>query len=151
MKPLLLAFLLTSTGLSLAPRSLANDPPLIALEGFEGEVEVTLKNAEFVKVQVNGVDTDRVEFAGKVAIIKGFDLEADRANVTLTPISEKLGSVELEVVKKDFKKVRKGKILRFVAKKTATFPKAAEGAPTPPPEKEPKAPDVAPPPPEKDL
>jgi hypothetical protein len=146
MKPLLLAFLLTGSGLFLGA-------PAHAQEGvtFEGEVEVTLKNAEYVKVQVNGVDTDNVEFAknGKLAIIKGLDLEAERTAITLIPTENTLGSASLDVVKKDFKKVRKGKILRFVAKKNVTFPKA-EVAPPPAPDTTPKGPDVAPPEPKKD-
>lgn len=146
MKPLLLAFLLTSSGLFLGSSAHAQEGVT-----FEGEVEVTLKNAEYVKVQVNGVDTDNVEFAknGKLAIIKGLDLEAERTAITLIPTSNTLGSASLDVVKKDFKKVRKGKILRFVAKKNATFPKA-EVAPPPTPDTAPKGPDVAPPEPQKD-
>lgn len=146
MKTLFLVFLLTASGLSLGNKALAQ-------EGFEGEVEVTLKNAEYVKVQVNGVDTDNVEFSGngKVAIVKGLDLAAERSAITLTPTSNTLGPVDLEVLQKDFKKVRKGKILRYVAKKTVTFPKA-EVAPEPKPDQpvEPKVPDVAPPAPDKD-
>lgn len=146
MKPLLLAFLLTSSGLLFGATAHAQEGV-----AFEGEVEVTLKNAEYVKVQVNGVDTDNVEFAknGKLAIIKGLDLEAERTAITLIPTSNTLGQAELDVVKKDFKKIRKGKILRFVAKKNVTFPKA-EVAPPPTPETAPKGPDVAPPEPKKD-
>ena len=143
MKTLFLAFLLTSSGLSIGSSALAQ-------EGFEGEVEVTLKNAEYVKVQVNGVDTDNVEFTknGKVAIVKGLDLNAERTAITLTPTSSALGPADIEVLQKELKKVRKGKILRYVAKKTVTFPKV-EVAPEPKPET-PKVPDVAPPAPDKD-
>ncbi len=141
MKTLLLAFTLTAFLTS----------PTLAQETFEGEVEITLKNAEYVKVQVNGVDSDNVEFAnnGKLAIVKGLDLSAEMTRITLTPTSSELAPVDVEVVAKDFKKVRKGRILRYVAKKTTTFPKGQTPPPnTPAPEPKPEP--VAPPPPPAD-
>jgi len=124
--------------------------PVLAQDGFEGEVEITLKNADYVKVQVNGVDSDNVEFArdGKLAIVKGLDLSAELTRITLTPTVSTLGPMDVAVVAKDFKKVRKGRILRFVATKTTTFPKSDTAMPAPAPEPKPEP--VAPPPPNRD-
>lgn len=138
--------------LSLALGSLASSGVARAEEGFEGELEVTLKNAEYVKLQINGVDSDSIEFArnGKLAIIKGFDLQAERTSVTLIPTSSSLAPVDLDVAQKDFKRVRKGRVLRFVATRTVTFPKAEVAPEGPRPTPTPPADPVAPPPPDKD-
>lgn len=138
MKTLLLA--LSLSALVISPFANRSHAMPVAEEGFEGELEVDLKNAEYVKLQINGVDSDNVEFAknGKMAIIKGFDLNAERTNVTLIPTSSTLASVDIDVTAKDFKRVRKGKILRFVAKRTVTFPKSDGVAPNPKPTPKPE-------------
>ncbi|MFO0748985.1 MAG: hypothetical protein U1F43_25465 [Myxococcota bacterium] len=121
----------------------------------EGELHVTTKNAEYVKVQVNGVETDNTEFEknGKVVIIKGLDTSLDHNAVTLVPTAESgLKPLDLEVVAKDFKKQHKGRFYFLVATKSVQFEKAPVPAPGDPKpgDPKPKEPDVAPPPPDKD-
>jgi hypothetical protein len=148
MKTLLLAltlFAATSPALA-SPR--AGEPEV------DGEVDVTLKNATYVKVQVNGEDFDAVEFEkdGRVAVIKGLSLSNEKNAVTLIPTDAGLAPVTLELAPKDFKKKRKGKALLMVATATVKFEKAAAPAPAPQPDKptEP-APSPIPPQPEDDL
>jgi hypothetical protein len=134
--------------LAFAPSALAEEPALT-----DGELHVTLSNAEYVKVQLNGEDWDNIEFErnGKVVVIKGIQTTLDRNAVTLIPQAETgLAPLDVDVFAKEFKKKRVGRVLYLVATKTVTFTKApAEPDPgkAPPP---PKEPDVAPPPPEKD-
>lgn len=118
----------------------------------DGELHVTLKNAEYVKVQVNGVETDNTEFEknGKVVIIKGLDASLERNAVTLLPNPDTgLKQLDLDVLAKDFKKQHKGRFYFWVATKTVEFEKAPAN-PEPGTTPKPKDPDVAPPPPQKD-
>ena len=131
--------------LALAPSAFAEDPPLV-----DGELHVTLKNAEYVKVQVNGQDYENIEFEknGKVVLIKGLALSLEHNSIVLLPQDTALKQAELEVVPKDFKKKRKGREVYLVATKTIGFEKAATDAPPAP--EVPKTDPVAPPPPQKD-
>lgn len=125
---------------------LAETPP-----PADGELHVTMKNAEYVKVQVNGEDTDNTEFEknGKVVIVKGLSLTQDLNAVTLVPNADSgLKPLVIEVTAKDFKRQIKKRVLYMIASKAVSFEKGSAEAP-PAPEK-PKDPPVAPPPPQKD-
>ncbi len=125
----------------------ANEPEV------DGEVDFTLQNAAYVKVQVNGEDFEGVEFErnGKVAIVKGLSLSQEKHVITLIPTEGELAPLTVEVVPKDFKKKRKGKNVLMVAAKTVKFEKASAPAPSvPEPAKAPE-PSPAPPQPEDDL
>lgn len=133
--------------LASAPAAMAEEPALT-----EGELHVTLKNAEYVKVQVNGEDWDNIEFEskGKKVIIKGLQATLERNAVTLVPQADSgLAPQDVEVLQKEFKKKRVGRLLYLVATKTVAFTKAPT-TPPPSPDGPPKQPDVAPPPPAKD-
>lgn len=134
--------------------TLASAGPALAEEpaAVDGELQVTMKNAEYVKVQVNGEDYDNTEFEkdGKVVLVKGLSLTLEHNNVTLVPTDTSLKPIELQVVPKDFKKKRKGKVFYLVATKMVTFEKAP-AEPAPAPDAPPKTDPIAPPPPEKDL
>lgn len=141
-----LALLTVVTAAAPAGRAAEPEPPPV-----DGELHVTLKNTEYVKVQVNGEDYDNIEFErdGKVVLIKGLSLTIEHNNVTLLPIVDGLAPAELQVQPKEFKKKRKGRIFYLVATKTVAFDKKKADAPEP--DEAPPAPDpVAPPPPEKD-
>lgn len=139
---LALLFVLASAG-----PTLAEDPPT----SVDGELHVTMKNAEYVKVQVNGEDYDNTEFEknGKVVLIKGLSLALEHNTITLVPTDTTLKPAELQVVPKDFKKKRKGREIFLVAAKNVAFEKAPADAPATP--DAPKPDPIAPPPPEKDL
>ncbi|MCC6620473.1 MAG: hypothetical protein IT385_04420 [Deltaproteobacteria bacterium] len=133
--------------LALAPTAMAEEPALT-----EGELHVTMKNAEYVKVQVNGEEWENIEFEakGKKVLIKGLQATLERNAVTLLPQADSgLAPLDVEVLQKDFKKKRVGRVLYLVATKTVGFTKAPT-TPPPAPDAPPKQPDVAPPPPEKD-
>ncbi len=133
--------------LALAPSAFAEDPPLV-----DGELHVTLKNAEYVKVQVNGEEWDNIEFErdGKKVIIKGIQTTLERNAITLLPNADSgLAPLDVDVFQKEFKKKRVGRVLYLIATKTVGFTKAPT-TPAPAPDEPPKQPDVAPPPPEKD-
>lgn len=142
-----LASLALIFALATAGPALAEEPPAV-----DGELHVTMKNAEYVKVQINGEDYDNTEFEkdGKVVLIKGLSLSLEHNNVTLLPTDTSLKPLELQVVPKDFKKKRKGKVFFLVATKMVTFEKAP-AEPAPAPDAPPKTDPIAPPPPEKDL
>jgi len=116
----------------------------------DGELHVTMKNAEYVKVQVNGLDYENIEFEknGKVVLIKGLSLTLEHNAIVLQPTDPALKQAELEVVPKDFKKKRKGREVYLVAAKTIGFDKASTDVPPAP--EAPKPDPVAPPPPQKD-
>lgn len=144
---LLLTLVALTAGVSHAADPVA--PPATPAT-VEGELHVTLKNAEYVKVQVNGQDYENIEFEkdGKVVLIKGLSLSLDHNAITLLPTDASLKQLDVEVVAKDFKKKRKGREVYLVATKTVGFEKASTDAP-PAPDK-PKTDPVAPPPPQKD-
>ena len=141
--PLSLVFI----ALFAAPALAADPAPPAAVDG---ELHVTMKNAEYVKVQVNGEDYDNIEFEknGKVVLIKGLSLALEKNNITLLPQDTALKSADVEVVPKDFKKQRHGREVFLVASKTIAFDKAPTDAP-PAPDK-PKQDPVGPPPEKKD-
>jgi len=128
----------------------ANAADPVAPVTVEGELHVTLKNAEYVKVQVNGQDYDNIEFErdGKVVLIKGLSLSLEHNAIVLLPTDPALKQAEVEVVPKDFKKKRKGREVFLVATKTIGFDKVSTDVPAPP--EKPTTDPVAPPPPQKD-
>lgn len=133
--------------LAIGGPAFAEEPPAV-----DGELHVTMKNAEYVKVQVNGEDYDNTEFEkdGRVVLIKGLSLALDHNNITLVPTDTSLAPLEVQVAPKDFKKKRKGRVFYLVATKTVSFDKAPT-EPTPTPDAPPKTDPIAPPPPERDL
>jgi len=127
--------------------ALADDTPTP-----DGELHITLKNAEYVKVQVNGEDTDNTEFekGGKVLIIKGLSLSSEHNAVTLIPATDSgLKPAELDVPSKDFKRSIKKRVLYMIANKTVTFDKMSV-EPLPDAPVKPQDPGITPPPPKKD-
>ena len=146
MKGPLASLLLTLVALTAGVANAAE--PIVP--NVDGELHVTLKNAEYVKVQVNGQDYENIEFEknGKVVLIKGLALSLEHNSIVLLPQDTALKQAELEVVPKDFKKKRKGREVYLVATKTIGFEKAATDAPPAP--EVPKTDPVAPPPPQKD-
>lgn len=159
MKPWLIAFSLvgfsTAVPAIATPVDAASYSLAEAQEGFEGEVEVTLKNTAYLKVEVNGQPYDAVEFGtnGKLAIIRGLNLQADETAITLIPTDSSLAPYSFTVLKSDLKQKRKGRILRFVATKTVTFEKSSEVTPGKPTEQpaQPNEPVVPPVQPNDDL
>lgn len=122
-------------------------------EGVDGELQVTLKNAEYVKVQVNGEDYDNIEFEknGKVVLIKGLSLSLEHNAITLLPTEGSgLKQAEVSVGPKEFKKQRKGREVFLVAKKTVAFEKSSVADPAPKVPDAPKPDPIAPPPEKKD-
>lgn len=119
----------------------------------DGELQVTLKNAEYVKVQVNGEDYENIEFEknGKVVLIKGLSLTLDHNAITLLPTEGSgLKQADLSVEPKEFKKQRKGREVFLVAKKTVAFDKSSEADPAPKTPEAPKPDPIGPPPDKKD-
>lgn len=147
MKGPLASLLLTLVALTAGVASAAAPVEPAAVEG---ELHVTLKNAEYVKVQVNGQDYENIEFEknGKVVLIKGLSLSLEHNAIVLLPTDTALKQAELEVVPKDFKKKRKGREVYLVAAKAIGFEKAAIDAPPAP--EVPKTDPVGPPAPQKD-
>ncbi|MBL8784409.1 MAG: hypothetical protein JNJ59_05870 [Deltaproteobacteria bacterium] len=119
----------------------------------DGELHATLKNAEYVKVIVNGEDWENIEFEnkGKVVIVKGLSTTIERNAVTLVPNQPGLQPTTVDLLQKEFKKKRKGREVYLVATRSVTFEKSTN--PEPAPDKVPPAPKpdpVAPPEPQKD-
>lgn len=139
-----LALLLTLV--AFASTAFAAEPEPITVDG---ELRVTLKNSDYVKVEVNGVSHDNIEFEkdGKLVIIKGLSLSLDHNAIVLLPSTPDLKSAELQVLPKEFKKQRKGREVYLVATKTVAFEKAPADAPVKP--TEPKPDPIAPPAPDK--
>jgi len=138
MKPLLIALFVTA-GLSTAAH--ADDP---AAERF-GEFHITLKNAEYCRVKVNGAEWTATEFerSGKLLLVKGLPLDdVSSFEVELTPFSPKLAPATLTVEEKEFRKVRKGRVYYLIAKGAVKFDEAKDD------EAEPEKPDAPPEPPE---
>lgn len=117
----------------------------------DGELHATLKNAEYVKVIVNGEDWENIEFEakGKVVIVKGLSTTIERNAVTLVPSQPGLQPTTVDVLQKEFKKKRKGREVYLVATRNVVFEKSANPV-EPAPEKAPTPDPVAPPPPQKD-
>ncbi|TNF38505.1 MAG: hypothetical protein EP329_00250 [Deltaproteobacteria bacterium] len=140
MKPLLIALFVTA-GLSSVAH--ADDP---AEERF-GEFHVTLKNAEYCKVAVNGAEWTATEFErnGKLLMVKALRLdEVSSFDIELTPFSPKLAPVTITVEEKEFRRVRKGRVYYLIAKaaKPVTFPEAKpDEEPTPDGPKKPEPPE----------
>jgi hypothetical protein len=132
---------------ALCPAAFAADEPL----DVDGELHVTCKNAEYVKVQVGGHAYDAIEFEkdGKVVVIKGLTLALERIDVTLVPRNEELEPTTLELDPKEFKRTRRGRVYFMVANKTVEFDKAPIDKQVEP-EGEPEPAPVAPPAPKKD-
>lgn len=130
--------------LAMGSAALAGDPPAV-----DGELHVTCKNAEYVKVQVNGEDFEAIEFErdGKVVLIKGLPLSA--SEVVLVPRNDALKEATIELEPSDFKRTRRGREYFMVAKKTIKFEDAPAEAPDEA-DDEPKPDPVAPPPAKKD-
>jgi len=124
-----------------------------------GEVHITLKNAEYCKVAVNGDEWTATEFEknGKLLLVKALRLdEVSHFAIELTPFDPNLAPKTVEVDEKEFKKVRKGRVYYIVAKATAVFEKVKPGeAPkpgeTPKPDETPDEDKTGPPPAEPDL
>jgi len=134
--------------LVLAPPAMAEEPAIT-----EGELHVTMKNAEYVKVQVNGEDWENIEFEGKgkKVVIKGLSTTLERNAVILVPSADSgLAPLDVDVLQKDFKKKRVGRFLYMIATKAVTFSKVSTQPAPPSPDAPPKQPDVAPPAPDKD-
>ena len=137
--PVLMTALLTAL-IVLAPAASAQEE-----EAPRGELRCNT-NAEYAKVTVDGEEWEQVEFekAGKRAIVKNLDLEAEVIRVTLTPIQDTLGPVTVELKPKDFVRKRgKNRVYYMVATRKVKFPpvkvdKPAE--PTPDTETEPTQP-----------
>ena len=123
--------------------------------GYRLVTEDILASADFqwktgrrykASVTVDGEEWEQVEFekAGKRAIVKNLDLEAEVIRVTLTPIQDTLGPVTVELKPKDFVRKRgKNRVYYMVATRKVKFPpvkvdKPAE--PTPDTETEPTQP-----------
>ena len=121
-----LALLLTLFAFTSA--AFAAEPEPITVDG---ELRVTLKNSDYVKVQVNGESYDNIEFErdGKLVIIKGLSLTLEHNNIVLLPTTPDLKQAELQVLPKEFKKQRKGRAVFLVATKSVAFEKAPVDAP----------------------
>ena len=157
MRPLLVALSLIglSFGLTSAARAdVAPPQPMPLPEALEGELRIALKNAEYVKVHVNGEEWETFEFErkGKDLIIKNLKLSQDRNAIVLTPSDATLAPLTLDVMTTEFKKQRQGRFVVMVARKTVTFAKAPPVDPgtVPGPAKDPKPDPIAPPPEKKD-
>ncbi len=139
-----LALLLTLVAFTTAAFAAEPEPVNV-----DGELRVTLKNADYVKVQVNGESYDNIEFEkdGKLVIIKGLSLSLEHNAIVLLPSTPDLKQAELQVLPKDFKKQRKGRAVFLVATKTVAFEKAPADAPEKP--TEPKPDPITPPAPDK--
>jgi hypothetical protein len=128
--------------LSTAPVMAAPQAVLPALdvraETTEGEVHVTLVNAEYVKVELNGQAWENIEFEkdGKLLLVKGLDSTLERNALTLRALDETLAPVEIDVLGTSFKKTRVKKEFHLISKQTAKFEKAK--APEPEPAKAPE-------------
>lgn len=141
MKPLLIALFVTA---GLPSVAYADGP---AEERF-GEFHITLKNAEYCKVSVNGDEWTSTEFEkrGKLLLVKSLRLdEVSNFSVVLTPFNPKLAPATIEVEEKDFKKVRKGRVYFLIAKGAVKFedakpegdkPEPQPDEPTPPPDED---------------
>jgi hypothetical protein len=121
--------------------------PEARAETIEGEAHVTLQNAEYVRVELNGNLWENIEFEkdGKLLLIKGLDTSLERNNVVLIPRDDGLAPFELDVPQKSYKKVRKGRIYLLVSKHQVKFEARKVDAPPPEPGK-PDAPAPAAPP-----
>jgi hypothetical protein len=121
----------------------------VRAETTTGEVHVTLINAEYVKVELNGQPWENIEFekGGKQLLVKGLDTTLERNALVLLPSEDGLGPVELDVLGTSFKKKRVGRDTLLVSTQTARFekpkpatpaePSKPEKAPAPAPEKTP--------------
>ena len=136
----------------ISSRASADEP---AEERF-GEVHITLKNAEYCKVSVNGDEWTATEFEknGKLLLVKALRLdETTRFAIELVPFDESLQPKTVEVEEKAFKRVRKGRVYHLVTQAQVTFEKVKPGEerkptePTPPPDED----KTGPPPEEPDL
>lgn len=126
--------------------------PEARADTVEGEAHVTLQNAEYVRVEINGTAWENIEFEkdGKLLLIKGLDTSLEHNHVVLTPRDEGLAPFELEIPQKSYKKVRKGRVYLLVSKQQVKFDgKKAEPAPTQP-QTPGKGTPVAPPTPDED-
>ncbi len=161
MRPLLVALSLVglSFGLTSAARADVAPPqpaPAPPPEALEGELRIALKNAEYVKVHVNGEEWETFEFErkGKDLIIKNLNLSQDRNAIVLTPSDSALAPLTVDVMTTEFKRQRQGRFVVMVARKTVTFAKAPPVDPgvVPGPNKDPKPKQdpIAPPPEKKD-
>lgn len=120
----------------------------------DGELHATLKNAEYVKVIVNGEDWENIEFErnGKVVIVKGLSTALERNAVTLVPTQPGLQPTTIDLLQKEFKKKRKGREVFLIANRNVSFEKSTNPI-EPSPDKAPPTPKpdpVAPPQPQKD-
>ncbi len=100
-----------------------------------GEFHVTLKNAAYTKVSVNGEDWGETEFErnGKVAHVKGLKLdETDQFEIVFTPVEDGLDPVTITVKPTEFKKRTIRRVRYHIAKKTISFPKKSVDKPAEP-------------------
>lgn len=101
-----------------------------------GEVHITLKNAEYCKVEVNGVEYGATEFerGGKLLLIKGLPLADAPFEITLIPFNPKLADGTLNFAEDSFKKKRKGRVYYLIATGSVKFdprPETDEGGDEP--------------------
>ncbi len=117
-----------------------------------GEAHVTLQNAEYVGVEVNGTAWENIEFEknGKLLIIKGLNVEIERNAVVLKPREDGLAPFELDIPQKSYKKQRSGRIFLLVSKHTVKFEKVDTTTPAPDKDKPGKPEPVTPPTPDTD-
>lgn len=125
MKALVFALALT---FGFSTTALAEEPEA---ERF-GEVHITLKNAEYCKVEVNGVEYGATEFerGGKLLLIKGLPLADAPFEITMIPFNPKLADGTLTFADETFKKKRKGRVYYFIATGSVKFdarPETDEG------------------------
>ena len=101
------------------------------LESAPGEVHVSM-NLAYAKVLVNGEEWDDTEFRGngKTLIISGLDRNQSY-DISLEASEEGYAKLDFKIdSKKRYKKQRKKRVIRFVAKHKAVF-KKAEAEPSP--------------------
>jgi hypothetical protein len=144
-----LTLVAASLFLSVTPVSAAPQAELPALdvraETTQGEVHVTLVNAEYVKVEVNGQLWENTEFEknGKLLLVKGLDTTLERNALVLRASDESLAPFELDVLGTSFKKTRVKKELHLISKQTVKFEAVKAPGPAPEPAKTPE-PAIAP-------